>query len=383
MRLPWSLRASVLVGHLVPVALVGAQAGPRPAAIDGRRVELPVAMTLITGLRPLPDGRVIAVDAGEKAIRIVDFAARTATQIGREGQGPNEYRTPRTTLAWAGDTVLVYDGGGQRLLKVSPGGALAGQIAIPGTLFMNRGVTPPRWASRGRDIYFEIEPLDFLRDENAPRRALIARWSPGSEQLDSVAALVTREPERQGRRLAHFPRHDGWGVTPAGRIAIVRALDYRVEWHGPDITPIVGAVTPHTPVPVTDREREALEEALQSGPRPTASVSGGTGQGRSSSRRSRGSPSTPDYPETKPPFEASDRLGRTGVVVTAEGEVWVTRSRAWNDSIPVVDVFDERARLVRRVQLPPHTRVLYVDSAAVYLARRDADDLEWLVRVAR
>ena len=382
MNTPW-LRLSGCMLLVLATTTLEAQDGPRPTPLRGERIELPQPMTLITGLHPLPDGRVVAVDVGEKAIRIVDFGARTATQIGREGQGPNEYRTPRTTLAWLGDTVLVYDGGQRRLLKVSPRGQLAGQIGIEGSMFMNRGVTPPRWATPGRHIYFEIEPLEFLRDDKAPRRALIARWTPGAQQLDSVAALMVREPTRATSGRAPFARHDGWGVTPDGLVAIVRALDYRVEWLREGEAPLIGAAAPWTPVPVTDREREVLEESLATGPRPTASVSGGSGESSSSTRSSRRSSAAADYPEVKPPFEAKDRLGRPGVTVTPEGELWVTQSRAWNDSIPIVDVFDRRGRLVRRIQLPPHSRVLYANRDAVYLARRDSDDLEWLIRVVR
>lgn len=339
-------------------------------------------MTLITGLHPLPDGRVVAVDAAEKAIRIVDFTAGTATPIGREGRGPNEYLAPRTTIGWSGDTVLVYDGGERKLLKITPLGAIAGEIAIPGSLFMNRGVTPPRWSSERGDIYFEIEPLDFLRDQHAPRRAIITRWTPGTELVDSVAALMTHEPGRPTRGIARFLRHDAWGVAPDGRLGIARALDYHVEWHRAGEAPRVGAAVAYPPIPVTASEREAVEESARSGPRPTASMSGGTSEGSSSTRRTPGRPpAAVDYPATKPPFEARDRLGRPSVLATGAGELWVTRSRAWNDSIPIVDVFDDRARLARRVQLPPHTRVLHVDGDTVYLARRDVDDLEWLVRV--
>jgi hypothetical protein len=68
--------------------------------------------------------------------------------------------------------------------------------------------------------------------------------------------------------------------------------------------------------------------------------------------------------------------------MSATGELWVTRNRAWNDSVPTVDVFDGRGHLARRVRLPAHTRVAHVASDAVYLVRKDADDLEWLVRVS-
>jgi hypothetical protein len=64
--------------------------------------------------------------------------------------------------------------------------------------------------------------------------------------------------------------------------------------------------------------------------------------------------------------------------------VWVLRTRAHDDSIPVFDVFDGAGRVVDRVALPKRTRLVGFGAAnAVYLARTDDDDLIWLQRVRR
>ena len=352
--------------------------------LGGTSSELSEPMTLITGVHPLPDGRVVVVDARERAIRIVDFTRGTVTQIGREGQGPNEYRTPRTALSWRGDTVLVYDGGNRRLLKVAPDGTLRGEITIPGAIFADKGVTPMAYADASGALYLQITPHDFLRDERILRRGVIARWIPGTERLDSIAALMEREPGRPTRGAVYFARQDAWGVTREGRVAIARALDYRVEWREPSGTVVSGPRVDYTPVPVTADEREAMERLLATLPPAGASLSGGgSSQQTTTTRPTRSGPRTSEgaWPETKPPFEERDRLGRPGAVTSASGEFWVTRNRAWNDSIPTVDVFDGRGRLARRVRLPAHTRVVRVDDDAVYLVRKDADDLEWLIRV--
>ena len=187
--------------------------------------------------------------------------------------------------------------------------------------------------------------------------------------------------------LARLARQDAWGVTRDGRIAIARAIEYHVEWRDPSGTVTAGPRVDYTPIAVTAAERDAMERLISSLPPAGASLSGGGGSSQSSTdtRRSPSVPRTSEgaYPETKPPFEERDRLGRPGAVMSATGEFWVTRNRAWNDSIPVVDVFDGSGRLARRVRLPAHTRVIHVGSDAVYLVRKDADDLEWLVRVKR
>ena len=370
------------IGLLIATLATAHGQQPSLTQLRGPMVELSEPMTLITGVRPLPDGRVVVVDARERAIRIVDFARGTATQIGREGQGPDEYRSPRTALSWHGDTVLVYDGGNRRLLKVAPNGTLRGEITIPGAIFADRGVSPMAFADASGAIYLQITPHDFLRDERILRRGVLARWMPGTERLDSLAALTEREPGRPTRGAVHFTRQDAWGVTRDGRIAIARAIEYRVEWRDPSGRVVAGPPVEYTAIPVTDAERSALERLLASLPRAGATVSGGSSQATGTEPR-RPAPRSQDgaFPDTKPPFEERDRLGRPGTVMSSSGEFWVTRNRAWNDSIPTVDVFDGSGRLVRRVRLPAHTRVMHVDANAVYLVRKDADDLEWLVRV--
>lgn len=221
---PLFATTTAAVGMLLLAGAARAQQLPPLTPLGGTATELAEPMTLITGVQPLPDGRVVVVDARERAIRIVDFARGTATQIGRDGAGPNEYRTPRTAITWRGDTVLVYDGGNRRLLKVTPAGELRGEIPIPGEIFINRGVTPMAYADARGALYLRLTPNDFMRDERARRRGILARWTPGTTQLDSIAPLTEREPGRPSRGVAHFVREDGWGVTRDGRVAIARAI---------------------------------------------------------------------------------------------------------------------------------------------------------------
>ena len=88
---------------------------------------------------------------------------------------------------------------------------------------------------------------------------------------------------------------------------------------------------------------------------------------------------TPDqqWPEVKPPFLDA------AVRVAPDGNVWVLRTRAWDDSIPTFDVFDAAGRVVERVALPKRTKLVGFGKGTVYLARTDEDDLVWLQRVRR
>ena len=83
------------------------------------------------------------------------------------------------------------------------------------------------------------------------------------------------------------------------------------------------------------------------------------------------------WPAVKPPFLAG------AVHVTPEGQVWVLRTRAWNESIPTFDVFDATGRVIERVALPKRTRLIGFGNGVAFLARTDDDDLMWLQRVRR
>ena len=81
-------------------------------------------------------------------------------------------------------------------------------------------------------------------------------------------------------------------------------------------------------------------------------------------------------PKYKPPFEGSSTYVAPGA------RVWVRRSTAASDSTSRYDVFDPTGHLLERVALKPRTRVVGFGKTAIYVVRRDEDDLEYLGRLA-
>ncbi|HEX7121712.1 MAG TPA: hypothetical protein VF178_05015, partial [Gemmatimonadaceae bacterium] len=86
-----------------------AQREPRTVALPAPNAELDVEFTRVVGVRELSDGRALVADAGEKRLMVVDWAAGSARQLGREGQGPGEYASLGRLLALGGDSTLVVD----------------------------------------------------------------------------------------------------------------------------------------------------------------------------------------------------------------------------------------------------------------------------------
>lgn len=75
----------------------------------------------VTSIRELRDGRVIIADRKGRRLLISDIGFSTAQQVGREGEGPGEYRSLSRLHALEGDSTLVEDRGGRRWLLLDGG----------------------------------------------------------------------------------------------------------------------------------------------------------------------------------------------------------------------------------------------------------------------
>jgi hypothetical protein len=49
----------------------------------------------VVAVEELPDGRVIVTDPQERTLSVVDFKSGETRQLGRNGNGPNEYTAPQ------------------------------------------------------------------------------------------------------------------------------------------------------------------------------------------------------------------------------------------------------------------------------------------------
>jgi hypothetical protein len=226
----------------------------------------------------------------------------------------------------------------------------------------------------------------------------VLRFDRRSGRADTVATLARPKGERTAATMlaggmmqmaTNLPlaAQDLAAIAPDGRIAIVRASPYRVEWIAADGGRTLGPVAPASAIRVTDDEKEAFMRAQirpgailvrgPSGPPQTGRPGGAMPKLTSADVRRMMNPDM-TWPAVKPPFLSG------AVHIDRQGMVWVLRTRAHDDSIPVYDVFDGAGRVVDRVALPKRTRLVGFGAAnAVYLARTDDDDLIWLQRVRR
>ncbi len=389
---------------LTACTLVGACAGP---ASDSRtsdevstRIVLtepdasfPEALSSIVGIRELSDGRVIVSDRLGQALMIVDMAAGTADTIGRIGGGPGEYSSPGPLFPWRGDSTLVLDMGNTRFTPLSADG----EFGISTPLMTHDGesmsLVMPEGTDRDGGIYYQARTFNIgtpgASDE--PDSTRIVRWHPETGRTDTVAAL--RQPERRIQRSGGnvmmmpvpFGTSDDWAVSWNGDVGVARGVGFRIEWSKMHGEKIIGPAIDYEPVVVTQEDREAWLEQRANPPGGGMFISieaGGGGGNVSTATPPRGARfvgpqvAEEDWPEVKPPFPPS------AVSATAEGELWVQR-HVTHGTPRAYDVYDAGGERIHTVVLSNDSRVVGFGDGVVYVARTDADDLQWLERYSR
>lgn len=383
----------VLLGFAL--ALTGAGIpGIALAQAPDRRLEHPDAryaepFSLIAGIRELPDGTVLVSDPIEELFVRVDLATGQATQLGRVGQGPGEYKTPDRIFAQPDGSTLLTDLGNGRISVFGADGRYRESFPI-----VQGGMTPGQ--GPGRPMFILATQSDAqgrlyfqqLGMGGADSSAVL-RYDRRAAKIDTVAFVKVAPPIERTSGTANnrnvmmtppvYPRQDAWAVAPDGRLAIVRAADYRVEW----VTPtgrVRGAPVSVRPVPIRDGDKQEWLDRLGSGI--GVSVENRNGEMTTSFSRGRagrgGAPdaSTMTWPATKPPFVPSSAL------VTPEGELWVERSVAAG-SPREYDTFNAQGVHTGRVIVPPRSQVIGLGRGTAYLVRLDEDELQYLERYRR
>lgn len=371
--LPAALTAVVAVPGLA------AQGVPQ-ATLAKPEAELAEPFDQVTAVRELGDGRVVVADLFAKAVSLADFRTGSLTPIGREGQGPGEYAFPVGLLALPGDTTLIADPAQRRFVKVAPNGKPVALVSFPEGAGLGM-----RGTDRQGRIYLQASPfggrpMGEIRE--MPDSAPILRWNPANGKVDTMAKIKLPETARATSGTANaravvmrqqpFSGRDEWAVTPDGRVGIARVADYHVEWWGP--SKVVGPRVAAPKVPVTQGDKDAVKRAESETRGRLMMVEGGA------PRSGAGAPPTPqlpepDWPEFKPPF-----LGNA--MASPDGKLWVPRAQPAG-AAPLYDVFDARGTLVQQVRLPKGSRLVGFGVTSVYLARTDADDLQYLQRYRR
>lgn len=379
--------AALAAATALPLA---AQGNPAPRLIKQAEATFEEPFDQVIALRELPNGRVLVTDIGAKAVLLADFKSQSHTTVGRNGQGPGEYQFPGELLALAGDTTLLVDRVGRRLLVIGSDGKVGRTIPFPDQL---SGFPEARGADRMGRLYFQGSP--FRGGPGAggaeiggemPDSAPILRWDRARNAIDTVGRVklpATKMDVSGGQnaravmiRPQPFAAQDDWAVGIDGLVGVVRVADYHVEWLG-GAGRVAGPPVRHEKLKVTDGDKERFMSLMRNNRNRITITNGGPGRGAQDIRPPEPSTEGFDWPDSKPPF-----TGRAAWVAP-EGLLWVQRSTTVRDSTPVYDVFDKAGALKERVHLPMGRRLVGLGQGTLYALFADEDGLQYLERYRR
>ncbi|MDX2262515.1 MAG: hypothetical protein SFU84_12560 [Gemmatimonadales bacterium] len=315
--------------------------------------------------------RVVVQDIGERRIVVVNFRNGNRDQVGRQGDGPREYRNPGRLFPGTDGRPLFQDGRSGKLLRLVENGRGLDELPLDPRKFGSRplllGVD-----QAGRAVI----RADGLDGSFADSSAVLS-WRPGDEQPAAFARLasgmVTTATGAGGRVLQRgavtpFAPAVAHVVLPTGSIAVVSSVPYQVSTISPAGVRSAGPIFPWQPIPVTEAERVELAQASARRPQPQAAF------GATSAELPR-LPSEP-IPTTKPPFSGPDP-----VRVAPDGMIWVAKNRAADDPVPTYDLFNRDGVITKVVRLPEERVLLGFGRGVLFLGRRDpATDLVYLER---
>ena len=364
---------------LFAIQAVAAQSPPILILAAPERV-FPVDFTQIRGTRELSDGRVIVSDRLDKGVVAADFTRGTITPIGRTGSGPAEYRLPTSLIAMPGDSTMLSDEGNQRMAVIGPDLKIhrSFNLMIPGI-----GVPLGARTTDLRGRYYLSIPGWLNGPRGGSDSIVVIRFDDRAQRVDTLAVIKGSTPRRNTQRPGMgqviFAPQDVWNVTPEGRLVIVRAGDYHVEWRNAD-----GKVTSGPPI-AFDRRAVTMEDRVDHIKRflAGASISGkGTDQGLSplpaemqGEKRAREMAEYHEHATEHPPFNAvTPHIGPDGLL-------WVERSvrlgtpQTW-------DLIGADGALKARLQMPKGRRLLALGAKWLYAVMTDEDGLQHLERYA-
>jgi len=374
-----------LAPALLVLSLPLSAQSPRQVTLATPDASLAEEFALVSGVRPLADGRLLVSDRLDERVVVVDLARGTVRPVGRSGSGPAEYLLPGRLFPWPGDSTLLVDEGNSRLAVIGP------DLVIRRSFSMQRGGSMVQmWPSAvdgSGTVYVQVPRWTY-----APRQVDsvgVLRWNPLTDRIDSIATVFPRAGPppvpRYTPGLPYIPYSpaDQWTVTPAGEILILRGHEFRLDRRATDGSWRRGPALPWTPIAVTLEDKRAavrrFNEIASSGNRGGAGRPPGATGALPAEQRTEEAVNAMvkdnTFAPTKPPF--TDQALHLG----PDGSLWYERS----DKVgapSTLEALGPSGTISLRVALPAGRRLVGVGKGVVYLAARDADGIERLERYA-
>lgn len=213
----------------------------------------------VAGVVVGPQGEIFVADGQANEIRVFGADGAFLRRMGREGEGPGEFRNI-SGLAPAPEGIAAQDGTLGRVTVFDPGGEFVRSFRLQRPYMILTSFAEMAFDGEGR--FFDRVSLASLPGLDTVG---VVAYDPGGAVLDTaVIAGWERDVltlEREGRPFMSVPRpfapQPSFTFGPDADVYFTRGADYEVTRYAPDGTPIRVVRRPTERVPVAAEEREA------------------------------------------------------------------------------------------------------------------------------
>jgi len=244
----------------------------------------------ITGVRELPDGRVLMNDGQRRRLVLMDTMLKTVEVVlDSLSEISNAYGTrPGALIPFRGDTTLFVDPASFAMVMIDEHGKIGrvrsvwrvqdvnyvanlGAFGVPGVDAKGRIVyripaqpAPPKVAPPPGVPYFP----------QPPDSAFVVGVNLDTRKLDTLGVVRIPKQEMRFRQTIEgyltldvinnpMPSTDDWGVLPDGTIAFVRGRDYRIDYLKPDGTTTSSEKLPYEWQRMLDADKERFIDSTK------------------------------------------------------------------------------------------------------------------------
>lgn len=294
------------------------------------------------------DGTIYVADAGRKQIMVYDSAGRFVRAIGREGDGPGEFRH-LAQLGWNEGRLTALDRVSSRLSYFTAGGELLGDTTLrdlpglarvgwlaPGHLIAQLG---PLWNSPPIPGFHGVGRLVRVPRGGGREPPLLLEWS------DTAASVHVAEPGLSLVAQVPFGVQAAWATDPRESILYFsEGSEYRILAYDTSGALRREITRTHRPVQVDAGERDSVLQSLAHyDPRVRQRLR---------------------IPATKPPVR--------GLQVDDRGRVWVRTATEVEGAGQRWEVFDREGIFRFAVRLPSALQLIRVREPFLLGTSRDS-----------